>query len=302
MLVALDKDVQIAAKTLEPVPAWFAEWEQQLSRFLPDSELSRLNRTNGAFAQQVSEPLWLVLQVAISVETKSDGLVSPLMLTALEAAGYTQSFAESKPYEKGAVSSALSPTVPSPLAHIPLKEALVCNPKDRTVRLAPGVRIDLGGIAKGWAAEQTMERIRKRGPVLVDAGGDIAISGPRSDGQRWAIAIADPHDPDSQLELLLLRKGGVATSGRDYRRWQQHGVWQHHIIDPRTGCPAETDVVGATVIAPTTVYAEWAAKVVLLMGSREGLAWLEQQQSLAGVIVNEDGTVWRSRRLRHYTW
>jgi thiamine biosynthesis lipoprotein len=91
------------------------------------------------------------------------------------------------------------------------------------------------------------------------------------------------------LEILLLGRGGVATSGRDYRKWKQGGTWKHHIIDPRTGLPAMTDVLTATVIAPNSMEAEMAAKVMMVLGSRLGLEWIEARPALSALVVMEDG-------------
>src|SRR5205823_10144570 len=96
--------------------------------------------------------------------------------------------------------------------------------------------------------------------------------------------------------------GGVATSGRDYRRWRKDGEWKHHIIDPRTGAPAETDVMSATVVAPTACAAEIGAKMAFLLGSHDGLEWLEERPSLAGLLVLENGQVLRSKRLEDFVW
>jgi thiamine biosynthesis lipoprotein len=100
----------------------------------------------------------------------------------------------------------------------------------------------------------------------------------------------------------MIERGGVATSGKDYRRWQLDSVWQHHIIDPRTGLPAQTDVLTATVIAPSAVEAEVAAKVALISGSRAGLEWLEADPTLAGMLVLEDGQRIYSQRIHEYLW
>ena len=108
--------------------------------------------------------------------------------------------------------------------------------------------------------------------------------------------------PDQPLQLLMVGQGGVATSGRDYRRWQRNGVWQHHIIDPRTGLPAKTDVLSATVVASTTSEAEAAAKAALILGSDAGLDWLEAHPSCAGLLVLEDGQVSYSSRIYEYLW
>ena len=106
----------------------------------------------------------------------------------------------------------------------------------------------------------------------------------------------------TDVALLLISHGGVATSGRDYRRWQRNGVWQHHLLDPSTGRPAETDALSATVIAPSAYEAEIAAKLALILGSRHGLAWLEARPALAGLLILEDGRILSSRRLVNYLW
>jgi thiamine biosynthesis lipoprotein len=140
------------------------------------------------------------------------------------------------------------------------------------------------------------------GPAVVDAGGDIAVTGARLSGEPWPIGVADPCHPGEQITLLKILSGGVATSGRDYRRWRQEGAWLHHIIDPRTRRPAQTDVLAVTVIAPSTAEAESAAKTVLILGSQEGRAWLERRPRLAGLLVLEDGRALRSTRFPTYEW
>ena len=176
-------------------------------------------------------------------------------------------------------------------------EGIRCDPATRTVTLPAGVRLDLGGIAKGWAADEAARRLRPHGPALVNAGGDIALNGPRANGEPWPIGITDPFNPDEQIEVVRVESGGVATSGRDYHRWRQAGLEQHHILDPRTGRPAETDVLAATVIAPTAPQAEMAAKAALILGSRDGLRWLDARPTLAGLLVLDYGKILYSRRM-----
>jgi thiamine biosynthesis lipoprotein len=284
MLAVVDTPGQPALERLNAAPGWFAEWEQHLSRFRPDSELARLN--GAGRPMRVSAVLWQVLQAALEAARQSDGLVRPTLLGALEAAGYDRSF------------EALAPVAARPAPAPADWRAIGLNQRARTVALPAGARIDLGGIAKGWAADQAARRLAAAGPALVDAGGDVAVSGPMADGAPWPIAVENPLAPGSPLGLLQLARGGVATSGRDYRRWQQDGRWQHHIIDPRTGRPAETDVLAATVVAPDCVTAEAAAKVALIAGGAAGLAWIEARPKLAGLLVLEDGRVLRSHGMR----
>ncbi len=306
---------------LSQVPHWFGEWEQVLSRFRQDSELNWLNRSAGR-PVKVSPVLWEVTHRALRAARESDGLVVPTLLNALEAAGYDRSFealkrgpltlsmADPEPdgglWHRGHERLSEAPADRGGAAMSAVKcedwRAIQCDRHTRSITLPRGLRLDFGGIAKGWAADQAARRLGVHQPALVDAGGDIAVSGPRADGEAWPIGVADPLAPDTQFELLRLCSGGVATSGRDYRRWQHNGAWQHHIIDPRTGYPAQTDVLSATVVAPTAVMAEVAAKVVLILGSRDGLAWLEERPALAGLLILDDGRVLYSRRLNRYRW
>jgi thiamine biosynthesis lipoprotein len=170
------------------------------------------------------------------------------------------------------------------------------------VRLPVGVHLDFGGIAKGWAAGEAARRLAEYGPALVDAGGDIAVSGPMANGDRWPIGLANPWEPARDLALLMLSMGGVATSGRDYRRWVRAGTQSHHLIDPRTALPARTDVLSATVIASSVVQAEIAAKAALILGSSLGLMRLARQPQAAGLLVLEDGRVLRNQNFDDFVW
>jgi thiamine biosynthesis lipoprotein len=175
-------------------------------------------------------------------------------------------------------------------------------PGSRNVRLPEGVGLDLGGIGKGWAADRAARRLGKLGPALVDAGGDIAVSRPMPGGQPWPIGVADPRREGETIALLKVHRGGVATSGRDHKRWRQGDTWRHHLIDPRTGRPADTNVLTATVIAPSAKLAEMAAKTVAILGTREGLPWIEARRSMAVLVIRDDGRVVTSQRMGPYLW
>lgn len=290
----LDSDADAAATTLRAVPRWFGEWERTLSRFRSDSELSTLNRRAGEGWMNVSRTLWDVVNEAITAARLSDGLVTPGVLAALEAAGYDRDFTQIA----GGV-SARSQASPPPRSDW---RAIRLDPQRQAVALPPGMRLDLAGVAKGWAATRAVQRLAAHGPALVDAGGDIAVRGARADGTPWAVGIANPFQPDEPLDIVLLAHGGVATSGRDVRRWRQGDAERHHLIDPRTGAPATTDVLTATVIAPSLLEAEVAAKVVIILGSEAGMAWLAVRPWLAGLIVTETNDVLRTATLEQFRW
>ncbi len=254
-----------ALSKLREVPAWFEQWEQSLSRFRPDSELSLYNQNNGML-EAMSDVFRDVLNTARRMEVLSEGLVTPRVRLALENIGYQQSFEM-------------------------VKENGVQPGENFKVRDDREGNLDFGGVAKGWAAHQAMTRLAKYAPALVNAGGDIAISGLMPNHEGWIVNIVNPFDPDQDLAELRVGKGGVATSGVDYRRWVQGGVNRHHIIDPRTGYPADTDLISVTVIAPTVMEAEMAAKVGLILGSELGFSWLSKHQNYAAFLVFQDQTI-----------
>jgi FAD:protein FMN transferase len=268
-------------EVLGQVPAWFEEWEAVLSRFRPESELNRINARAG-LPLKISPTLFNVLRLAQKMERASSGLVTPVILPALESAGYTQSF------EPGQHYNPLLPLIPQPNADL---AEMDLDASHQRVTLPPGMRLDLGGVAKGWAAQQAMQRLQRYGAALVDAGGDIASSAALINHQRWPVAIRHPLDEAASLGVLWLGAAGVATSGKDFRRWKCNGIWYHHIIDPRTGQPAHTDLLTVTVVAPNVMQAEMAAKTIFILGSRSGLDWLTRRPHLAALLVFEDGSI-----------
>jgi len=244
--------------------AEFERLEQIMSRFRPESELSRLNRDGSL---EASPELTDVVTLALEARERTNGRFDPTVHDALVAAGYDRTFDE-LPEDGGAA--------PIP----PLCGGGVAV-DGRRITLEPGVRLDLGGIGKGFAAEHVAEALAVSGPALVSAGGDVAVRGVPSAGA-WAVAV------DETLTLGLER-GGVATSGVDRRRWRRGGAWQHHIVDPSTGRPARTDLVRVTAVGADAVDAEVLAKTLLLGGSAEALA-----SPVQAVVVTEDGTTLRT--------
>jgi len=284
-------DSESSPSMLSKVPEWFEEWEQALSRFRLDSELTRLNQTHEK-PVRVSKTLWDVFSSARKAEQLTNGLVTPTLLDAIVEAGYDRSFDMLPPH------ASLAPASTASASHS--LTAITVDESIRSITLPVGISLDFGGVAKGWSAHQAMKRLQAEGPALVDAGGDIAISGPRAGGNLWQIGVADPFHPNEEMETLLLNACGVATSGKDRRRWIRNGVAQHHIIDPATHRPAETDVLAVTVIAPDVMEAEAAAKAAFIMGGHAGLEWIESHPNSAGLFILEDGQMLYSRKMEEY--
>ena len=292
MLAIVDKPNGDPESALEQVPAWFEEWEQCLSRFRPDSELSRLNGLNNQ-PVAVSETLWDVVDLSRFAEVLSGGLITPTVHDALLDAGYDRDIDELRLWGPRS-SPASNARAVDPLSAVLFDEGA------RTICLPEGVRLDLGGVAKGWSAHQAMLRLAQSGPALVDAAGDIALSGPQLHGKPWIIGVADPMHPGEDLLRLLIAAGGIATSGKDRRRWKQGGRWKHHLINPLSGEPADTDLLTVTVLAETVMEAEIAAKTIFLLGTEDGMEWAEERPELAALLIRDRGEIVLSDRMHAY--
>lgn len=258
-----------------------------LTRFDPASELSRLNARAGAEVG-VSGELLAALAAALAAAEHSGGLVDPVVLDALEAAGYAESRdgAEPAPLRKAlAAAPPRRPARPHPAA---AWRAIRIDGRRGTVRLPAGARVDLGGSAKGHAADVAAALLAGEPAFAVDVGGDIRLGGtarlPR------VVHVEHPlRDPEPACSFSLV-EGAVATSGLRTRIWRTDGGFAHHLIDPAAGTPAWTGVVQATALAPTALEAEALAKAALLSGPERGRAVLERH---GGVLVLDSGDVVR---------
>ncbi len=211
---------------------WVRSIAASITRFDESSELSRLNAA--AAWVNISPELEHLLRASLLAFEMSGGLVNVVVLPSMLAIGYT------RPLTQGPTAAHLDQAHTAPFLPEVLKVA-----RGRA-RLAPNVRIDLGGIAKGWMADRLAERLGDH--VLVNLGGDLYARG------EWPVAIA--------CKTYLLRNLGAATSSTRKRRWGD----LHHLIDPRTGLPATTRVEEVSVVAETALDAEVLAKTVLISG------------------------------------
>ncbi len=171
----------------------------------------------------------------------------------------------------------------------------------RRVRLASGTRIDLGGIAKGWIAESAARVLSQyAGVCAVNAGGDLFTIGIPAGETVWDVALEDPRDPQATLVTLHVGPGAVTTSYITKRSWVKDGQRQHHLIDPRTGQPAQTGWLSVTVIAPRASVAETYAKAILIAGSGEAMALAGRRKDVEFIAVEGQGQLWSSGGAKRY--
>lgn len=264
--------------------AWAArrcvDLERRWTRFAP-SEVTRLNRRTGV-PVDVSWETRRLVEASRTAWEATGGAFDPTILGSLEAAGYDRSIGELDPDDPRPVAAA----APAP----GLGGVFVWEDQGR-VMLPDGVAIDPGGIGKGLAADLVVEALLDRGAAgaLVNLGGDTRVAGRPPTGQEWVVSVDHPTEA-RELACIGLTAGAVASSSRVRRRWRRAGVEQHHLIDPRTGRPADSDVLAATVVAGTGWWAEACTKGIVVAGSESGLAGLVEASA---IVVRLDGT-WRA--------
>ena len=276
---AMGTDVTVAAPALAPeaeaalvdqVVAIFVDAEARFSRFRDDSELACLNRAREPIV--VSAPMMDALAAARAHVLATDGVFDPAIGGALEAAGYDRSFAPGR-LDRDA---AAAPPASARYLDVGLEAAT------RTVARPAQLHVDLGGLVTGRTVDRAAELLPASG--YVDAGGDVAVRG------EWTIEVEDPADPDRVLLAIAVRDRAVATSAPNRRRWRVGATWAHHLIDPRTGEPARSDLAQATAVAATAEEADVLAKTTFLLGRAAG-AELLASRGVAGVLVGVDRTV-----------
>ena len=238
--------------------------EARFTRFLPDSELAGLNASDGRYVP-VSPEMFAMLQAALWAFEESEGLVNAAVLPALVAAGYD------RPFRQGLT----EPSVLPPMQLPPLPQVLLLDQATRSAALAPGAALDLGGIAKGALADLLIDELGEN--AVCNLGGDLCVRGAGPEGAGWHIGLCDG-------TLVALRDGAVCTSGISKRRW---GHSMHHLIDPRTGMPAKTDLSEVTVVTDSALRGEVYAKAAVLLGAARGIAFLEARRVHYAVVAAE---------------
>ncbi len=257
--------------------------EKRFTRFSDDSELMQLNRSAGTWFQ-ASRDLFELLTEALFYFHKTHGLFDLSILPDLRNAGYIQSMDEIRRFGADPQPARHQPASHPTFASVELKAT------DSTIRLPADMQIDLGGIAKGWIAERAAQLLSQfTSACAVNAGGDIFMIGYPDGQDYWEVGLEDPLEPQLDVMLMLLQPGAVATSSTVKRAWKQGDLNRHHLIDPRTGEPANTNWLSVTVLAPHAATAETFAKAFLMANEAEVKTLGEQNPELTVLAVNEAG-------------
>ncbi len=268
--------------------AVFAEMhriDRLMSHYKPDSQLSRINRDAAAGPVAVDRELALLIAKSLEFSEMSGGAFD----ITYASVGYLYDYREKRHPTDAEIQVAL-PAVN--WRHVAV------DPDASTVRfLAPGVRIDLGGIAKGYAVDRSTALLAARGiaHARVTAGGDSRLLGDRR-GRPWMVGIRHPDDAGRVVLRLPLEDTAISTSGDYERFFDEDGVRYHHIIDPATGKSPHA-VRSVTVIGPDATLTEGLTKSLFILGPERGIALIDGREDVDAVIIASDGKVWYSKGL-----
>ncbi len=279
----MDRDVDQAFEM-------FRAFERRMSRFVPDSELSRLNQSEESI---VSEELFHILFQCRKYYEETGGIFDPSILGDLKREGYGVSIGE----EKFGV-YAMGRSNRYTFSDVSLDEQTRC------VRKPKDLEIDLGGIGKGYIVDRVSERLLEEyANIFVCAGGDIrTVGADQENGYAfWVSDVENPFEKTGSVATLLLHDCGTATSGTNRRNWVVGKDKKHHLIDSRLKQSAQTDLITVTVVAQTTEQADVWAKTLCILGSREGMN-CARDRNIAALFVDVSGNISSTEKMETYLW
>ena len=260
--------------------------DDTMSTYKPSSEVSRVNALAATQPVPISLELFKLLGTALEYSRITEGAFD----ITYASVGYMYDFREHKKPTESQIEAAL-PAVS--FRHVLL------DARTHSVRFSqPSVRIDLGGIAKGYSVDRGIEILQARGytHALVNAGGDSRVIGDRF-GRPWVVGIRHPDHPDQVITRIPLVDSAFSTSGDYERYFDEGGVRYHHIIDPHTGHSA-SKVRSATVIAPTATRTDGLSKTAFVLGPDEAMRIYNRLDDVDAVLVAPDGRILYSKGLQ----
>ena len=263
--------------------------EDVLSRTAEGSELYALNASNGETVEcGADDILPALIETALTISDATEGAFDPTLAPVLDAWGFTKD--ERRVPSTDELKELLSHTGCG-------KVALEKTADGWTVTLLDGTQLDLGGIAKGYAADLLRAQLEKEGvtSATLDLGGDVFVMGRKTDGSDWRIAVKDPADTESYLGVVSAADKFIVTSGVYERYFEENGVRYHHILDPKTGCPAESGLVSVTVLCENGAWADALSTACFVLGPDGALALrddlADQGTNFELILVTDDGRV-----------
>ena len=262
---------------MDEIWAACARYEQLLSKTIDASDVSRINNAMGQTVT-VDPETWEILRRAKEISAQTGGAFSITIAPVTALWSFTDTVTN------------MVPTDEARLKMLPLvDDQKIALGENNTVTLPAGMEIDLGGIAKGYIADKVADIIREKAYAgIVSLGGNVYTVGKKPDGSAFSVGIKDPHNPAASKAIIYTGDGTVVTSGTYERGFSFGGVRYHHILDPKTGWPSQSDLVSATFVMDSSMTADALATACIVIGSEKSLD-LAKELQLDAMFIDKDG-------------
>jgi thiamine biosynthesis lipoprotein len=244
-----------------------------------NSQLAYLNRNAGKTGKRVRPELLEVLKMAVELSEKTNGAFDVTAGALKKLWNF-----EEKPFEIPA-----SDSIQNALGHVNYNFIKIHG--DSVFIEKTGTIVDLGAIAKGYIADEMLKILEENNveKALVNAGGEVALYN-FTNSRRWGVAVQHPRKPDEPLAIIDLESGAVATSGDYERFFVKQGKRYHHILNPKTGYPADS-LISVTILSENAALADMLSTAVFVLGEKQGLAFIENYENCQAILVNPAGKV-----------
>ncbi|MBF0253914.1 MAG: FAD:protein FMN transferase [Candidatus Omnitrophica bacterium] len=272
------------AKLRDTLLEGFESVNSSMSHYRADSRISVFNRLGAGVTQTISGGFLDVMKMSFDLYRSTGGAFDITVGPLVRLWGFTN--ADSRVRD--------APPTPDAIAKVLNNvgmNKLVLGPRGELSKKAEGVELDLSAIAKGYAVDETAQRLRASGydNFMVEIGGEVCTSGKNAGGEDWIIGIAEPSHGamlrEKIIKRLILGNACLATSGNYENRIEADGNFYSHILDPKTGQPVSNGITSVSVIAPSCARADGAATAITVMGPKEGYLWALRQPDLEALII-----------------
>ncbi|MFQ6092504.1 MAG: FAD:protein FMN transferase [bacterium] len=277
-----DEDEEKAQEAIGAAVSEIERLSMVFSHYLPDSEVSRLNREAGGSPETVSADLYTVLQRSVRFSRVTHGAFDITLGAVSQLWDFTGEEFRVPPARE----------IEARVESVDY-ERIIIDSEQRVALVDSGMAIDLNGVAKGYCVDRALKVLKSCGisSGLVDAGGDIGLLGSRSEEGPWRIGVRHPRDDQRLIAVIEVDSGSVATSGDYERFFIQDGRRYHHILDPKTGWPSR-NCISVTILTQQAMEADILATGVFVLGPEKGLALVESLTGVEGLILFErDGRI-----------
>ncbi|MCR5702407.1 MAG: FAD:protein FMN transferase [Lachnospiraceae bacterium] len=271
-------------RALEEAENRINELDKKLSTGSPDSEIALLNKNGSG---KLSDDTLYLLDKSLEISKETNGAFLPTIYPLMEAWGFpTKDF---KVPDDSVIENCFS-LFDTDLINENKKEGTVSFKKQ-------GMKLDFGGIAKGYTSNEVIEIFKKSGieNAIINLGGNVQTLGKKPDGSLWRVAIQSPNEGDEYLGILEISDKAVITSGGYERYFEENGVTYHHIIDPKTGYPADNELVSVTIVCDDGLLADGLSTALFVMGLDEAIQfWQNHSEMFDVILMTKDNEIYVS--------